>query len=668
MKLSKFFTTLGITITFTISSVYLPKIKETSAQTTSLRPYAVLVNGYQDCCVWNVGDKSINMGAVARELIGRNAEIRLFPWDHFHDGKGQFGSLSDDKAFLDGAAKFINNELDPRRPLILIGHSYGGDSLLSLAPRINRRILFLGVIDPVAAGGFREPIQRRGVPSNVDYFFNRWETNRLDNIPIIGDAQNVVPFDSALNGTVAGCRAKVCDQQEQNLARRANGSEIRVQCKPLEFTCEGYQPWPGGSNGTKAQRLFHNPMPTDEYIQRQIVDIIKKQLTAYTPPPPVTTPVGPPVVSKAREVCVDQDARVGWKTYELVTGTSLVGVSSVSGSWSVDDKNYPRVGPEGYSNPNLNEQYKYDRKYPFGALLMVDPGQGYTWIKGPQQLPKPITDRVTLRINDSDSSLGDNGGTLTVCFGNEEIMRKVKLTPPSPKQTAIRTHWEYVDKNGRTATITSTSDNNWVNNDAGNTFNFKMHAPTDDSITLYDSSRDLYVQLYNDGRSYWKQGSSGTWNLGANGRWVNPNRFVNTWTNTCLASKGDSKAIDNPVVVSNCSIKTAPNNGMWYAVINGESVTPDVMWYVSSNGEIRNAWTNTCLASLGDSKAIDNPVVVAACSGAANTLWGIASNGEVKNRWTNTCLASYGDSKAIDNRVVVAACSRNANILWAKQS
>jgi hypothetical protein len=107
---------------------------------------------------------------------------------------------------------------------------------------------------------------------------------------------------------------------------------------------------------------------------------------------------------------------------------------------------------------------------------------------------------------------------------------------------------------------------------------------------------------------------------------------------------------------------------MWYAVIKEEAVTPDVMWYASRNGEIHNAWTNTCLASLGDSKAIDNPVVVAGCSGAANTLWDVASNGEIRNRFTGTCLASFGDSKAIDNRVVVAACSRNANILWTKQN
>jgi Ricin-type beta-trefoil lectin domain len=673
MKILKFFTTLGVAASLAISFVPMP-IHEASAQQTA-RPFVVLVNGFRDCCTWKnafgVGGGA-GMDRVIQELKAQNAEIFYTSWSSFDQGGSQ-GTLDNDKVFLDRAEYYINNVVEPNRPLILIGHSFGGDSLLSLAPRIKRPILFLGVLDPTAAGGLRrEVVVNREVPGNVDYFFNRWQKNAFNVEDPINNA-NAVPFDSRItDGKIQRCIARRCDdQQEQSIAREANGSEKRKDCSWLEVTCPGFvapNPFIGrvGRKGTKQIRLLHGDVPLDDYIQQQIVDIIKKQLAAYTPPPPITTPVGPIVMSKAREVCAEVDARAGWKTYELAPGTSLVGVSSVSGTWSVDDKNYPRVGPEGYLNPNLNEQYKYDRKYPFGALLMVDPGQGYTQIKGSQMLPKPITDRITLRINDSDSSLGDNGGTLTVCFGNEEVMNNVKLTPPVPKQIALRRHWEYIDTNGRTGTITF-AGSDWVNSDADNMYKFKEYAQATDSMTLYDSSRDFYVQLYDDGRSYWRQGSSGTWTPGANGQWVNPTRFVNNWTNTCLASQGDSKAIDNPVVVSNCSIKTVPNNGMWYAVIKEEAVTPDVMWYVSRNGEIRNAWTNTCLASLGDSKAINNPVVVAGCSGAANMLWNIASNGEIRNRGTNTCLASFGDSKAIDNRVVVADCSGNSNILWTKQ-
>ncbi|MEO1432795.1 MAG: hypothetical protein AAFS12_11435 [Cyanobacteria bacterium J06632_19] len=267
MKISQLFTTISLVVTLS-TSILLPNSKKAEAQMTyrqiNKRPYAVFVNGYMDCCAWE-------MNKVKRRLSAMGAEIRDVPWDSFTNRAKQRSMTSNDRQFLRQAENYINNNLEPNRPLILIGHSFGGDSLLSLAPRIRRRILFLGVIDPVAAGGFREPIRRRTIPANVDYFFNRWQSNRLD-------TDNAVPFDSALNGKVRNCRAQVCDQKEQNIARRANGSPIKVNCGSLEVTCPGYQPWPGGSNGRKQKRLHHNPMPYDDFIQQQIVDNVKKLL------------------------------------------------------------------------------------------------------------------------------------------------------------------------------------------------------------------------------------------------------------------------------------------------------------------------------------------------------------------------------------------------------
>jgi hypothetical protein len=213
-----------------------------------------------------------------------NSEIRYVPWDRFENGANQRSSTSNDAEFLRQATEFIN-QLDPNRPLILIGHSFGGDSLLSLVPRVTRRIQFLGVIDPTAAGGLREPVTRRGVPSNVDYFFNRWQQNALA-------SANIVPFDSrVVNGSISGCRAGSCDQSEQSLARRQDGSEIRVSCEAHEVSCEGWR-LPGcnfsgcwrGSNGTKAKRLAHNDMPLDEYLQRQMADRISNVLANFRPP------------------------------------------------------------------------------------------------------------------------------------------------------------------------------------------------------------------------------------------------------------------------------------------------------------------------------------------------------------------------------------------------
>jgi pimeloyl-ACP methyl ester carboxylesterase len=275
--MNKYFSPLVLAFALAASTISSGFVVRNANAQSSPRPYVVLVNGYQDCCVWDPRNRGVYMGTVVRELQQRGAEFRLVPWDTFRDGAGQRSSTSNDAAFLQEAADFINNRLDPNRPLILIGHSFGGDSLLSLAPRINRRIQFLGVIDPTAAGGLREPVTRRGVPANVDYFFNRWEQNALA-------LANVVPFDSRLvNGSISGCRARSCDQQEQSLARREDGSEIRIACESWEVTCKGYNPIPvtlGGSNGTKAKRLAHNDMPLDAYLQRQMADRINQVLTA----------------------------------------------------------------------------------------------------------------------------------------------------------------------------------------------------------------------------------------------------------------------------------------------------------------------------------------------------------------------------------------------------
>jgi photosystem II stability/assembly factor-like uncharacterized protein len=282
--MKKRFKALTLLTALSIISTSVVSILQT-ATAQSIRPYVVLVNGYNDCCVWNKGDRGVYMSAMVSELHKSGAEFRLVPWDSFGDGAGERGKTSNDAPFLSEAADFINNQLSPDRPLILIGHSYGGDSLLSLAPRIKRRVQFLGVLDPVAAGGLRLPVTGRGVPSNVDYFFNRWQRNGLN-------SDNVVPFDSrTVNGSISACQAKTCDQEEQNLLRNSDGSENRVSCGASEVSCTGWR-LPGcnfggcwkGSNGTKAKRLTHNEMPTDGLIQKALGDKIQQKLTAFQSP------------------------------------------------------------------------------------------------------------------------------------------------------------------------------------------------------------------------------------------------------------------------------------------------------------------------------------------------------------------------------------------------
>ena len=192
-----------------------------------------------------------------------NAEPRYVPYSNFRangqsGGGNQYDWSSVDSQFLKDGENFINNQLDRNRPLILIGHSYGGDSILKLLPRINRQIQFVAVLDPVSTGGLRSSLS--GVPSNVDYFFNRWQENEP------------FPNDFKSSGSLR-CAARIaCDQVEQQFATDKNFNVIRDRCGTLE-TCR-----------RKNRRMGHQSLPTDAGVQKWLGDRIVEQLAAYKPP------------------------------------------------------------------------------------------------------------------------------------------------------------------------------------------------------------------------------------------------------------------------------------------------------------------------------------------------------------------------------------------------
>jgi pimeloyl-ACP methyl ester carboxylesterase len=235
-----------LTSTLVISQgLFLSSRDEAKAQ--SNRPYIVLVNGYQNCCAWGISDRFPQL----------NAEIRSVPYSNFSDG-GRSGNTSEDSEFLRDGAEFLNN-LDSNRPLILIGHSFGGDSVLKLLPRINRRIQFVAVVDPVRTGGFRGSLKNLSVPNNVDYFYNRWQ----ENLPF--------PNDFKTNGSIP-CNARTCDQDSQNIARNADSSPRTTECRWDEVTCPGFvAPIPfvrKGRKGTKQVRVSHQDLPRDAFLQQ----------------------------------------------------------------------------------------------------------------------------------------------------------------------------------------------------------------------------------------------------------------------------------------------------------------------------------------------------------------------------------------------------------------
>ncbi len=141
--------------------------------------------------------------------------------------------------------------------------------------------------------------------------------------------------------------------------------------------------------------------------------------------PPVRTETLPTTVTDVTlngEECYVVDSRQGWQYFTLLRSRSRV--TSMSGSWSVDARNYGSVGARGHSGEDARRlepynQYKYDRSFPFGALFVDIPtdGYGYVQVSEQQSLPRSIT-RTAMRINDADNALGDNGGSLRVCFGS----------------------------------------------------------------------------------------------------------------------------------------------------------------------------------------------------------------------------------------------------------
>lgn len=122
-----------------------------------------------------------------------------------------------------------------------------------------------------------------------------------------------------------------------------------------------------------------------------------------------------PAQAATDRACYSVDAKRGWQYLQL-TG-SFSRVESIRGSWTVDVINYDRVGARGYNADTEYMGYKYDATIPLGALLIGVPGAPYSWLDQPQSLTQPVTN-IALRINDDDLALGNNLGSLRVCFSN----------------------------------------------------------------------------------------------------------------------------------------------------------------------------------------------------------------------------------------------------------
>ena len=130
-------------------------------------------------------------------------------------------------------------------------------------------------------------------------------------------------------------------------------------------------------------------------------------------PQPGTPPAfGAPAVTSI-------SATTGWQqtTLYLNAGDKFY-VDYRGGSWTVDYKNFPYVGPGGYSadiDKTIAAGYKFDSSVPYGYLLgKVGTGDViFVGVKG-GPFTADVSGFLSLRINDTDTTLGDNDGAITV--------------------------------------------------------------------------------------------------------------------------------------------------------------------------------------------------------------------------------------------------------------
>ncbi len=76
ITLSRICTTVSLTATFAISSIVgVSKPQEAEAQQASRRPYAVFVNGYNDCCAWGMKEVQKQLQQTTKSLSEKSVTL-----------------------------------------------------------------------------------------------------------------------------------------------------------------------------------------------------------------------------------------------------------------------------------------------------------------------------------------------------------------------------------------------------------------------------------------------------------------------------------------------------------------------------------------------------------------------------------------------------------------
>lgn len=128
-----------------------------------------------------------------------------------------------DNRFVSALKTKLTNDYDDNDTIILVGHSWGADSLIKVARGLEgkRQIDLLVLFDRVGSGGLRNSPGADGSlytkPSNVEYVFNRWQTGTVfPNDRVSGEIRDSFDFVNRDFG--------IPGQIEQSYSKNQDGS------------------------------------------------------------------------------------------------------------------------------------------------------------------------------------------------------------------------------------------------------------------------------------------------------------------------------------------------------------------------------------------------------------------------------------------------------------
>lgn len=249
--------------------------------------------------------------------------------------------VGNDNAFVKAMAK----ELELYKPedvVILIGHSWGGDSLLKSVAKSGAEVDLLAVLDPVSVAGFRRDVAP--VNDTVRYLYNRWQTNSM--FPINFAASGAITNRARLR---LGQDFGIADQDEQNLNRNRDGSVNERHANPLNpedalfFKIHGSFP----NLSFYRDDLTHGAVPSDGLIQEQLFTVISGLIPQRPSISLSVTPASP--VNEGTIVVLDASSSVdpnpgqtgslsySWRQLSGANTVSIVNANSPIASFSALD-------------------------------------------------------------------------------------------------------------------------------------------------------------------------------------------------------------------------------------------------------------------------------------------------------------------------------------------